>query len=233
MELSGPLTYLFGGDKPWLENTWVASDDRVRGGISQSYLQSSGTSGAVRFYGDLDITTLEGAGFASQRSPDPLRWDLSGYQGLRLKVNESDGKKYALILKDQILPTLPDGREQSTLSWEYDFTSQAAEFDIAFEDLKPTYRGSPQPDAEPLDLTDVKRISIMMRSFFGEQEGPFSLELQYIAATISVNESIPTSSYSQPEAGNSDSSSNSEKRENRATDGSWFQYLRGFFKRGP
>ncbi|KAI0103017.1 NADH:ubiquinone oxidoreductase intermediate-associated protein 30 [Nemania sp. FL0031] len=182
---SKPHTYLFGGDKPWLAESWVASDDRVRGGRSQSYLDyEPGSRETVRFHGELDITALGGAGFASQRSPDPQHWDLSGFQGLHLAIRNGDGKKYTLILKDEILPKRPDGREQSTVSWEYDFAGEGTELDIAWKDLKPTYRGKPKPDAKPLDLTSIKRISIMMRSFFGEQEGPFGLELEHIAAAV-------------------------------------------------
>ncbi|KAI0201560.1 NADH:ubiquinone oxidoreductase intermediate-associated protein 30 [Astrocystis sublimbata] len=190
-----PGTYLFGGDKPWLAESWAASDDRVRGGKSQSYLdytharassssEAAATKETVRFHGELDITALGGAGFASQRSPDPQRWDLSSYQGLRLAIQDGDGKKYTLIVKDDILPRRPDGREQSTVSWEYDFPGSRSELEIPWHDLKPTYRGKPKPDAEALDLTSIKRISIMMRSFFGEQQGPFDLELGHIAAAV-------------------------------------------------
>ncbi|KAF2965626.1 hypothetical protein GQX73_g7953 [Xylaria multiplex] len=185
MTHSGTHTYLFGGDKPWHAESWVASDDRVRGGKSQSHLDYSPESKeAVRFYGELDITALGGAGFASQRSPDPQHWDLSSFHGLRLATKSGDGKKYTLILKDEILPRRPDGREQSTVSWEYDFRGGAGiELDIPWQSLKATYRGKPVPDAKPLDVANIKRISIMMRSFFGDQEGPFDLELQHIIAT--------------------------------------------------
>ncbi|KAI0459221.1 NADH:ubiquinone oxidoreductase intermediate-associated protein 30 [Xylaria acuta] len=183
--LSQSDTYLFGGDKPWLAEYWVTSDDRVRGGKSQSYLDyTSESRETVRFHGELDISALGGAGFASERTPDPRRWDLSSFQGLRLATRNGDGKKYTLIVKDEILPKLPDGREQSTVSWEYDFTGHGTEVDIPWQDLTPAYRGKPKPDAKPLDLASIKRISIMMRSFFGEQEGPFDLEVQYIAAVV-------------------------------------------------
>ncbi|KAI0601952.1 CIA30 family protein-like protein [Biscogniauxia sp. FL1348] len=230
MESPGHLIYLFGGDRPWLEDTWVASDDRVRGGDSQSYLEPSAKTGAARFHGRLDITALGGAGFASQRSPDGQPWDLSGYQALRLGVNQSDGKKYTLILKDEILPRRPDGREQSTVSWEYDFICQRGELDISFEDFKPTYRGRAKPDAKPLDLTSVKRISFMMRSFFGEQEGPFELEIQYIAAMSS--DKSQTSSDLQLETRSSEHSLDLGKQRTQATGSSWFSCLQGLFKRG-
>ncbi|KAI0483643.1 NADH:ubiquinone oxidoreductase intermediate-associated protein 30 [Xylaria cf. heliscus] len=187
MTVSKPGAYLFGGDKPWHTESWVASDDRVRGGKSQSHLDDTpGPEEAVRFCGDLDITALGGAGFASQRSPDPQRWDLSGFQGLRLAIRNGDGKRYTLVVKDEILPKRPDGREQSTISWEYDFIGKGTELDIPWQDLTPTYRGKPKPDAKPLDLACIKRISIMMRSFFGEQEGPFNLEIRHIATYCSA-----------------------------------------------
>ena len=122
-----------------------------------------GSHAAVRFHGDLDIAALRGAGFASQRSPDARSWDLSGFEGLHLPINQGDGKKYTFIVKDEVLPKRPDGREQSTVSWEYDFTGNKLDLHIPWKDLKPTYRGKPKPDAKPLDLASIKRVSIMMR----------------------------------------------------------------------
>lgn len=183
MSTAQTLSYLFGGRTPWSPDSWVAVDDRVRGGKSQSYLDCSSGSKAL-FHGDLDIKTLGGAGFASQRTVDDLSWDLTKYDGLYVKVGKSDGKKYTLTLKNEVLPKRTDGREQSTLSWEYDFVGNDAELFIPWDDFKPTYRGKPKSDGEPLDLGTIRRISIMMRSFFGEQEGPFRLEMKYIAATV-------------------------------------------------
>ncbi|KAI0912014.1 NADH:ubiquinone oxidoreductase intermediate-associated protein 30 [Ustulina deusta] len=178
-----PLNYLFGGGKPWRVESWVASDDRVRGGNSRSYLDYvSRSKRTVSFHGVLDISALGGAGFASQRSPRRDRWDLSGFQGLHVVIGKGDGKKYTLVVKDEILPKGPDGREPSTVSWEYDFVGEEAELYIRWQDFEPTYRGKPKPDARPLDVANVQGISIMMRSFFGDQEGPFDLELGHIAA---------------------------------------------------
>lgn len=144
----------------------MASDDRVRGGKSQSYLDCPSSSTAA-FHGTLDITALGGAGFASQRTSDSLSWDLSNYQGLSIKVEKGDDKKYTLTLKDEILPRRPDGREQSTVSWEYDFVSTSGEVLIPWGDFKPTYRGRPKPDVTHLDLQHVRRIGIMMRRSVG------------------------------------------------------------------
>lgn len=85
-----------------------------------------------------------------------------------LDVARGDGRKYTLTLKDEVLPKRPDGREQSTISWEYDFVAAAAAAGshpvvIPFHEFRPTYRGKPKPNAEPLDLKNVKRFSFMMR----------------------------------------------------------------------
>lgn len=76
---------------------------------------------------------------------------------------------------------------------------------IPWSSLNPTYRGKLKKDAEPIDLKKIKRFSIMMRrwvaamdsvnmhlifrssltplrSFFGTQEGDFSLTIRSIEA---------------------------------------------------
>lgn len=161
------------GNRSWDASLFTASDDRVRGGSSQSYLTVSDDGSQATFSGTLDIKTLGGAGFASQRTiDDGPTWDLTAYASLVLDVARADGKKYTITLKDEVLPKRPDGREQSTVSWEYDFVVEpGAESDgdsskkviIPFADFEPTYRGKAKPDADPLDLKNVKRISFMMR----------------------------------------------------------------------
>lgn len=122
-------------------------------------------------------------------------------------------RKYTIILKDTLLPpSTQDGREQATISWEYDFsvsdavltpitstptpiTSAANEKSspsasarsriyIPFTDLAPTYRGKPlsRSKVQPLARGSIKRYSLMNRSFFGTQSGSFSLYVQSIAA---------------------------------------------------
>lgn len=152
--------------RPWTPSQWTSSDDRVRGGSSISNLTCSPSSSTAKFHGNLDIKTLGGAGFASQRTTgEHLHWDLSKYTGLLLDIRESDDKQYTLILKDELLPKSPNGREQSTLSWEYDFRTknEGEKVLVRWEDLKPTYRGREKKDAKPLDLKNIKRFSLMMR----------------------------------------------------------------------
>ncbi|KAF2131409.1 CIA30 family protein [Dothidotthia symphoricarpi CBS 119687] len=173
---------LFGGDAGWKSGDWTASDDRVRGGNSQSYLSIHNTM--ATFHGTLDITALGGAGFASQRTAgDSKTWNLSKYDGILLNIKKRDSKRYTLTLKDEILPLASDGREQSTISYEYDFSSSnKSELFIPWRELNATYRGREKDDAPPLNLKHVKRFSIMARSFFGAQEGEFSVEIESIKA---------------------------------------------------
>lgn len=81
-------------------------------------------------------------------------------------------KRYTFILKDELLSKNPEnGREQATISYEYDFEASTApqtgekstSVFIPWSNLTPTYRGKEKKDAAPIDLTSVKRISIMMR----------------------------------------------------------------------
>ncbi|VUC27493.1 unnamed protein product [Clonostachys rosea] len=181
---------LFGGTQKWDASEWVASDDRVRGGSSVSRLAVSDDGRAATFTGHLDTSTLGGAGFASQRTRGTLHQDLSEYDGLLITVTGGDSKRYAVTLKDEIPGRRDDGRDLSGVSWEADFalssggegtnessyvnqqtsTSTTASVTddrqvyLPWGQFKATYRGRPKPDAEPLDLTDIKRFGIMMRS---------------------------------------------------------------------
>ncbi|PYH48655.1 CIA30 family protein, partial [Aspergillus saccharolyticus JOP 1030-1] len=170
--------------RPWTPSDWTASDDRVRGGASHSYLTPTPYNTA-RFHGTLDITTLGGAGFASQRTTTTTReWDLSAFAGLEVHVPRADQKRYTLTLKDEIPPTRPDGREQSSVSWEVDFTvpEAGARLRFAWEEFRPTYRGREveREKVAPLDLERVRRVGIMVRSFFGEQAGAFEMVVESI-----------------------------------------------------
>ncbi|KAF3913291.1 hypothetical protein ABW20_dc0100825 [Dactylellina cionopaga] len=128
------VTDLFGGKRKWSSDQWIASDDRVRGGrsqnnvsfygIIQSYLKISEDRSVGVFCGNLDIEALGGAGFSSQRTTDAAGgpWDLSKTSGLCIGVKNIDDRIYTLVVKDVILPKRPDGREQSTLSYEFSFS---------------------------------------------------------------------------------------------------------------
>ena len=57
----------------------------------QSYLDINVDQDVACFDGTLDIETLGGAGFASQRTTsDDLELDLSDYAGIELKIKKGD-----------------------------------------------------------------------------------------------------------------------------------------------
>merc|ERR1712029_806112 len=104
---------LFGGNEEWSSDDWTDSDDRVRGGKSQSYLDTEDKA-IGRFHGNLDIKTLGGAGFASQRTTgDERKWDLSQYAGIELQVSKGDKKRY-LHPQGRALATQPGKRTRAS-----------------------------------------------------------------------------------------------------------------------
>jgi Complex I intermediate-associated protein 30 (CIA30) len=130
----------------------------------------------------LDITALGGAGFSSQRTTSVEQiWDLSSFDAIYLDLCDSSSLfcplgvpccissqdlTYTFVLKDTLLPPNPDnGREQSTVSWEYDFQPREVKggVNMRFKDFRPFYRGKPKNDSDPLKLGSIKRFNIMIR----------------------------------------------------------------------
>lgn len=195
---------LFGGSKPFTPPTWKTTDDRVRGGSSKSDLSPLKGNCAV-FYGNLDIKTLGGAGFASQFSPEnddkkdslvgrvgndedsnsAQAWDLSAYDGIEISIVQGDEKVYTLILRDhEIAEKREDGREHAAINWETELqapTGGGTAFK-AWKDFNAFYRGKERKDVGTLKTEHLRRIGIMMRSYFGTQEGEFRLILKSISA---------------------------------------------------
>ncbi|GJP90779.1 hypothetical protein CBS63078_3949 [Aspergillus niger] len=175
--------YFFGGPQPWSSFSWASSDDRVRGGSSHSYLTINKDTNTAIFHGNLDIKTLGGAGFASQHTASTTElWDLSSYAGLELSIPKSDGHTYTLNLRDELQDPRPDGRQRSGLVWEAKFKVEKGQTKVrlGWKEFRPTYRGREVHMGRPLILAGVKRFEIMIRSFFGEQEGDFELEIESI-----------------------------------------------------
>lgn len=240
---------LTNGRSTWDASNWIDSDDRVRGGRSESHLHCL-SSHQAQFCGHLDITALGGAGFASQRTADVLDLDLSRHSGITIDIADGDGKRYTLTLKDEILPRRDDGRDRSSVSWEFDFEGDVGQVKIPWESFKPTYRGRPKPDAKPLDLENIKRVSFMMRrfvighanlliiageiqrrhmltmcSFFGDQHGDFSLTINHVAAFTT-----PRSSFATSDAGVSLEKGHAERRTDEVNGGSWKKWLCGWIR---
>lgn len=83
--------------------------------------------------------------------------------------DRADGKVYTFTLKDEILPRRPDGRERSSVSWEFDLRLEPVAGGrrtvfVKWSDFRATYRGK-EVDAEPLDLKRIRRFGIMVRRY--------------------------------------------------------------------
>jgi Complex I intermediate-associated protein 30 (CIA30) len=130
-----------------------------------------------------------------------------------LTLTDLSNKTFTFILKDTVPPTYTDpdsgrNREESTILYEANFrpsedvSSAGERIVLPFAKFKPVYRGRDKPDAPPLDLSNIRRMSLMTRrwesssvsanilhcidilldSFFDAQDGPFKLTVVRIAA---------------------------------------------------
>ena len=111
-----PKAMLFGGD--WHVNDWRTVDDRIRGGSSKSVLEQK-DDGSVVFRGELDTTTLGGAGFASQVYYYQDRIDLSKFKGICVAFGEFDDEKMlAINLFNHLPKDRGDGRNASGITYK-------------------------------------------------------------------------------------------------------------------
>ena len=152
---------------PWREEDFRASDDRVRGGASESYLTPI-DGGQARFYGTLDTTALGGAGFASQRTATESKvWNLSMYDGIEIHTTYGDGRKYTIMARNELPSKRPDNRDRSTVVYEADFVVDDSKTKdcivILWSEFAPTYRGKECNHAPKLDLKNIRRWNIMVR----------------------------------------------------------------------
>ena len=88
-----------------------------------------------------------------------------------------------MILKNSI-PTdekhSAQGGDNATINYEYSFSPLGFEEEriiAPFSAFVPYFRGRRVANPPPLDKKHVRRMNLMVRSFFGkeEQEGPFSI----------------------------------------------------------
>jgi Complex I intermediate-associated protein 30 (CIA30) len=165
-----------------LLGAWMAVNDGVMGGVSESGLQI--VSGRAFFKGNVSID--RGGGFASIRTQNfnpPL--DLSNYQGISLKVRGSGaGQRYKLFLRPS--------EQWDGISYGYSFDTNANSFTdlrIPFSNLMPVKRAKIVNDAPPLERRQVSSIQIMLSKFEYDgglnpsfRPGEFELELCSIGA---------------------------------------------------
>jgi len=157
---------------------WTAINDVVMGGVSSSAMERT-EDGTVLFAG---VVSLENnGGFASIRSGPGSR-DLGAYSGIAMRFR-GDGRRYKLNLKsdasfDGILYRVPfETREGEWQTLRFPFSEFVASF-----------RGRAVPDAPPLDPARIASVGLLISD---KQDGPFRLEIAWLAAYSERDEKTP------------------------------------------
>jgi uncharacterized protein YbjT (DUF2867 family) len=163
-----------------IKNIWGALDDVVMGGVSASSFQIRENTAV--FTGN--VSTANSGGFASVRTKNfsPLL-DLSGYQGVKLRV-KGDGQRYKIFIRTE---STWDG-----VGYSYSFDTVAntwLDIQIPFTDLVPVFRAKIVKDCPPMDISKVCSVQLMLSKFEYDgalnpafNPGGFALEVASIQA---------------------------------------------------
>jgi monofunctional biosynthetic peptidoglycan transglycosylase len=150
------------------DEPWRNVDDSVMGGVSSSRMRIEDE--VAVFQGELSLENK--GGFASVRS-DLLDKDLTGFEGVRLRV-KGDGKKYQLRIRTDRAFDGPS--HQMTFKTEKDAW---IEIDLPFSEFFAAFRGRPLPDHPPIDAAKIKTMGFLIAD---KQEGDFRLEIDWVKA---------------------------------------------------
>jgi monofunctional biosynthetic peptidoglycan transglycosylase len=127
-------------------------------------------NGVAVFKGNVSLEN--NGGFASTRST-PADHDLSGYEGLVLRV-QGDGKRYGVRLRTS--------RAFDGVNYQAEIQPPANEWRdirVPFADFEPVFRGRSVPSAPPLDPGQVRTFGFLIA---WKQEGTFRFEVARIGA---------------------------------------------------
>lgn len=179
------LLFDFTNSTEEIKSIWGAVDDVVMGGISASNLTLSNRKAI--FSGI--VSTDNNGGFASVRCKNFTQpWDLSAYQGIRLRV-QGDGNRYKFI-------TRCEGKWDG-ISYCYSFDTLAniwMTIDVPFAELIPVFRAKTVKDSGKFDASKVYSLQLMLSKFEYDggynphfQAGAFALEIESIKASGAEN----------------------------------------------
>ena len=148
---------------------WRVVNDGVMGGRSEGGFEPEGE--ALLFTG---TTNTDGGGFSSIRSAT-RRFDLGGYDGIRLRV-WGDGRSYTFRLT-----TWEARRRAYEPSYWAEFGTRGGDWetvDIPFSRFRPRWRGR-WLDGPELDPAAVDGLGLMI---YDGKDGSFRLEVDWIRA---------------------------------------------------
>jgi len=147
---------------------WYVQNDNVMGGRSEGGFNIS--SGQLIFAGN---TNTNGGGFSSIRT-QPLKFDLSGYTGIRVTV-KADGRRYTWGMQ-----TDARWRGRRVNYWaDFDtIPNETSVIDIPFGSFFPQFRGF-KLDGPELNITKINEFALYQ---YDKTDGPFELFLLSVEA---------------------------------------------------
>ncbi|MCC5925893.1 MAG: CIA30 family protein [Bacteroidetes bacterium] len=150
---------------------WQILNDNVMGGVSRSAMEMHADGFAV-FRGMVSLRN--NGGFASMRTQARNPADLSGFEGITVRVL-GDGKTYSLRLK-----TVKNGRV-TWYAYESRFSTTPGVWEthtLPFSDFRAVYRGSYLRENPPLNTDALIELGFMIKD---GQEGPFQLGIRTVS----------------------------------------------------
>ena len=148
-----------------VKDIWGAVDDVVMGGVSESGIRL-GENRAI-FAGV--VSTENNGGFASVRTRNfNPAWDLSGYEGIELRV-KGDGKRYKFIIRCE--------EKWDGIGYSYSFDTISGDWttvQIPFAELIPVFRAKIKPDAGAIAANQVCSMQLMLSKF--EYDGELKVQ---------------------------------------------------------
>ena len=147
---------------------WVSVNDNVMGGISKGEVLL-GYDDKLIFSGSISLENNGGFASILNLSRD---FDMSGYEGLRIRV-KGDGRIYQFRLSTDNNKgvAFKNTFQTKTDSW--------IEIDFPFSSFQPSYRGRILDNVSPLDVSEIRKMGFLIAD---KMEGPFSLVVDEILA---------------------------------------------------
>lgn len=175
-------------DEDVVRKQWGPLDDVVMGGVSKGNVFVQG--GCLVFSGF--VSTDNFGGFSSARTVDfPQPIDLSGYEGLRLRVR-GDGKSYKLIVRCE--------RKWDGIGHCFTFPTKSGEWtdvEIPFSEFKAVFRAKTLEFSKPLEPKNIFAFQVMLSKFEYDGDlnpnfsaGPFELRIESINAYKKTAEDV-------------------------------------------
>jgi NADH dehydrogenase [ubiquinone] 1 alpha subcomplex assembly factor 1 len=157
------------GENPF---PWQVVNDDVMGGVSTSSFQV--TNGVAVFRGTVSLEN--NGGFASVRSSSAPQ-NLAGLDAFIVRVR-GDGRRYKFTARTEAGVDAP--------VYQFAFTTKRGvweEHRLRFQDFTPTFRGRAVTNAPPLDPAGIASVGFLISD---KQQGPFTLEVAWIKASVSA-----------------------------------------------